>query len=62
MRASRRSITWIIGLFSRLVKRDHKPRYLEFMPRMWGLVRRNLAHPEVAVVRAWFDRHVGDTA
>lgn len=35
----------IIGIFTRLCIRDGKPRYLDFMPRVWGYIRRNLTHP-----------------
>ena len=38
----------IMGIFTRLCLRDGKPRYLEFMPRVWGYVRRNLTHPALA--------------
>lgn len=38
----------ILGIFTRLARRDGKPRYLAMMPRVWGLVSRNLAHPELA--------------
>lgn len=38
----------ILGIFTRLCIRDGKPRYLDFMPRVWGHVRRNLAHPALA--------------
>ncbi len=38
----------IIGIFTRLWKRDGKPRYLGFLPRMWGLLERDLAHPALA--------------
>ena len=48
----------ITGLFARLIVRDAKPRYRAFMPRMWRLLARNLAHPELAGLKAWFDRHV----
>ncbi|WP_184156928.1 aminoglycoside phosphotransferase family protein [Sphingobium lignivorans] len=44
----------IIGIFTRLWKRDGKPRYLDFLPRMWGLLERDLAHPALAPVAAWF--------
>lgn len=50
--------TRILGVFVRLWKRDGKPHYTEFQPRMWGLVERNLARPELAPVRAWFDASV----
>ncbi|WP_298397247.1 phosphotransferase [Sphingobium sp.] len=44
----------IIGIFTRLWKRDGKPRYLSFLPRMWGLLERDLAHPALAPVAEWF--------
>lgn len=46
----------IIGIFTRLWKRDGKPGYQAFMPRMWGLLERDLAHPALADLRAWIDR------
>lgn len=48
----------IIGIFTRLWKRDGKERYLSFLPRMWGLLERDLAHPGLAKVRDWFDRAI----
>jgi N-acetylmuramate 1-kinase len=48
----------ILGLFPRLSKRDGKPHYLAFQPRMWGLLERDLAHPSLAPVRNWFDMNV----
>ena len=48
----------ILGVFTRLWKRDGKPGYQAFMPRMWGLVERDLAHPALADLRAWMDRTV----
>jgi N-acetylmuramate 1-kinase len=50
--------TRILGVFTRLWKRDNKPHYLEFQPRMWGLLERDLAHPHLAPVKAWFDANV----
>lgn len=50
--------TKIIGIFTRLWKRDGKPRYLSFLPRMWGLLERDLAHPALAPVASWFDRNI----
>ena len=38
----------ILGIFTRLCLRDGKARYLDFMPRVWGYVQRNLAHPALA--------------
>ncbi|HEX7855534.1 MAG TPA: phosphotransferase [Sphingobium sp.] len=48
----------IIGIFTRLWKRDGKPRYLSFLPRMWSLLERDLAHPALAPVKAWFDANI----
>ena len=50
--------TKIIGIFTRLWKRDGKERYLGFLPRMWGLLERDLAHPGLAELIAWFDRNI----
>ena len=46
--------TRILGVFVRLWKRDGKPGYRKFQPRMWGLLERDLAHPALAPVKAWF--------
>ncbi len=48
----------IIGIFTRLWKRDGKERYLDFLPRMWGLLERDLAHPGLVEIRDWFDRNI----
>jgi aminoglycoside/choline kinase family phosphotransferase len=50
--------TRILGVFTRLWKRDGKPHYKSFQPRMWGLLERDLVHPALAPVRAWFDANV----
>lgn len=50
--------TRILGVFVRLWKRDDKPGYRQFQPRMWGLLERDLAHPGLAPVRAWFDANI----
>ncbi|PQM27204.1 aminoglycoside phosphotransferase [Sphingopyxis lindanitolerans] len=50
--------TRILGVFVRLWKRDGKAGYRRFQPRMWGLLERDLAHPALAPVRAWFDANV----
>ena len=51
--------TRILGVFTRLWKRDNKPHYTHFQPRMWGLLERDLAQPGLAPVREWFDANVG---
>ena len=50
--------TKILGIFTRLWKRDGKPFYPTMHPRIWTYVERNLRHPAVAPVRAWFDANV----
>jgi hypothetical protein len=50
--------TRILGVFVRLWKRDGKPHYRAFQPRMWGLLERDLLAPGLEPVRAWFDKNV----
>lgn len=50
--------TRIAGTFTRLLKRDSKPSYQRFMPRVWELLQQDIAHPALAPVKAWFDRHL----
>jgi hypothetical protein len=52
----------ILGVFTRLWRRDGKPGYRKFQPRMWGLLERDLTHPELAPVRAWFDANIPSAA
>ncbi len=47
----------ITGVFARLIKRDDKPRYLDFMPRQQALLARNLEH-EAAAEMAGFVHEV----
>ncbi|HVJ03008.1 MAG TPA: phosphotransferase, partial [Sphingomonas sp.] len=48
----------IIGIFTRLWKRDGKPRYPGMCPRVWGYLERDLAHPALKPVADWFDANV----
>jgi aminoglycoside/choline kinase family phosphotransferase len=50
--------TKILGIFTRLWKRDGKRSYLPFQPRVWGYLERNLRHPALAPVAAWFAENV----
>lgn len=50
--------TKIIGIFTRLFVRDGKPRYLDFLPRMWRLLEKDLAHPDLVPVADWFDSNI----
>jgi aminoglycoside/choline kinase family phosphotransferase len=50
----------IIGIFHRLHRRDGKPQYLRHLPRVWNLIRQNLAEgPELAPLADWWTRHQG---
>lgn len=48
----------ILGIFTRLWKRDDKPRYLAYQPRVWAYLERDLAHPALAPVKAWFEANL----
>ena len=50
--------TRILGVFTRLWKRDNKPGYRRFQPRMWGLLERDLGEPHLSPVRHWFDSNI----
>jgi hypothetical protein len=50
--------TRILGTFTRLLLRDGKSSYLQFIPRTWKLVEDSLSHDALAPVHTWFDRHV----
>ncbi|MEN3929950.1 tRNA (adenosine(37)-N6)-threonylcarbamoyltransferase complex ATPase subunit type 1 TsaE [Microvirga sp. W0021] len=50
--------TKILGIFARLDKRDHKPQYLNHLPRIENYLRRNLAHPALAQLKEWFDAYL----
>lgn len=47
----------ILGIFARLALRDHKPHYLEYLPRVWRYLERDLAHPALSDLKAWFAAH-----
>lgn len=40
----------IVGIFTRLSRRDGKPVYLQHLPRVWRYLERDLAHPALAAV------------
>jgi N-acetylmuramate 1-kinase len=49
--------TKVLGIFSRLDRRDGKPQYLRHQPRVWRNLRRSLAHPDLKALKAWYDKH-----
>ncbi|MFV0297438.1 MAG: tRNA (adenosine(37)-N6)-threonylcarbamoyltransferase complex ATPase subunit type 1 TsaE [Hyphomicrobiaceae bacterium] len=49
--------TRLVGLWIRLLRRDAKPGYLQHMSRTWDYLARNLDHPDLARLKAWYDHH-----
>ncbi|WP_210163136.1 tRNA (adenosine(37)-N6)-threonylcarbamoyltransferase complex ATPase subunit type 1 TsaE [Salinarimonas rosea] len=49
--------TKILGIFTRLDRRDRKPGYLAHLPRLEAVLARNLAHPALARLKAWYEAH-----
>lgn len=47
--------TKILGIFVRLAQRDGKPGYLKHLPRIRSYLRRALAHPSLADLRAYYE-------
>lgn len=48
----------ILGLFTRLCRRDGKPRYLGYLPRVWANLTGDLAHPSLAPLARFIARHL----
>jgi aminoglycoside/choline kinase family phosphotransferase len=48
----------ILGIFTRLWKRDGKPQYLAHIPRIWRLLEQELRHPSLAPIARWLDRQL----
>lgn len=48
----------IVGVFTRLARRDGKSRYLDLIPRVWALLERDLAHPALRPVANWFAENI----
>ena len=52
----------IVGIFARLFRRDGKPRYLGYLPRVWSYLNRDLEHPALAELKSWYDRAIPNDA
>jgi aminoglycoside/choline kinase family phosphotransferase len=50
--------TKILGIFARLDRRDGKPHYLRHLPRIETYLRRDLAHPALATLKAWYETYL----
>lgn len=48
----------VIGIFTRLDRRDDKPGYLFHIPRVWRLLQTALQQPALAGVCRWVDHYV----
>jgi N-acetylmuramate 1-kinase len=47
----------ILGIFSRLIGRDGKQRYRQFMPREARHLETVLSHPRLADLKHWIEQH-----
>jgi aminoglycoside/choline kinase family phosphotransferase len=47
--------TKIVGIFTRLYRRDGKPGYPRHIPRTWRWLEGGLRHPALADIREWMD-------
>ena len=50
--------TKILGIFARLDRRDGKPQYLAHLPRVERYLAKDLAHPDLAVLRLWYETNL----
>jgi hypothetical protein len=50
--------TKILGIFARLDRRDRKPQYLKHLPRIEAYLARNLRHPTLTALKAWYDAYL----
>ena len=50
----------ILGIFARLAKRDGKRGYLTHIPRVARYLARDLEHPALAELGAWYKRELPD--
>lgn len=48
----------VLGIFTRLDRRDGKSGYLAHIPRVWRWLEGDLAHPGLAGLHDWLDRHL----
>lgn len=48
----------VIGIFTRLARRDGKPAYLRHIPRVLRLLQAALTHPDLVPLDAWFARNL----
>ncbi len=55
--------TKLLGIFTRLCRRDGKRAYLQHLPRAARYLAENLKHPDLARLKSWYERELpGDMA
>lgn len=47
----------IVGVFHRKNILDHAPKYLAYLPRVWGYIEKGLNHPVNSDLKAWFVKY-----
>jgi hypothetical protein len=52
--------TKVLGIFARLDRRDQKPQYLAHLPRVERYLQKNLRHPALADIKAWYEANLPD--
>jgi N-acetylmuramate 1-kinase len=50
--------TKILGIFARLDKRDHKPQYLDHLPRVEKYLAKDMTHPLLSALKGWYETHL----
>ncbi|WOJ89483.1 tRNA (adenosine(37)-N6)-threonylcarbamoyltransferase complex ATPase subunit type 1 TsaE [Methylocapsa polymorpha] len=50
--------TKILGIFTRLDRRDHKPDYLRHLPRVEKYLAKDLNHPVLADLKIWYETNL----
>lgn len=48
----------IVGIFSRLFRRDHKPHYLKHIPRVLAHLNHHLQHPLMQPIEHWLQHYL----
>jgi len=48
----------VIGIFTRLDRRDDKPHYLIHIDRLWRLFEQSMGHPALCSIKAWVNEHI----
>lgn len=52
----------IVGIFVRLAARDGKPQYLNYLPRVWKHLERDIAHPALKDLQRWLNTYIAPEA